>query len=96
MKGNEEMKEEIEFIEWMREDNLILIGIREMVLEGKGKKRDIVEEKEKIGIMGDNEVSVMRKDDEDNVKKREIKELIDREEKLIVKKENQIQQVNRC
>ncbi|WP_285668280.1 NAD-glutamate dehydrogenase [Brucella suis] len=94
--GNAAMPEAIAFLEWLRDDHFIFLGLRELVFEGTGKKRDLVAAKEPLGILGDNEVRVLRKDDDDTVTPREITEFLDSAEPLIVTKANSLSSVHRC
>ena len=93
--GNAAMPEAIAFLEWLRDDHFIFLGMRELALDGASKKRNLVPVTEPLGVLGDNEVRVLRKDGEDTVTPREITEFLDSAEPLIVTKANTLSLVHR-
>jgi glutamate dehydrogenase len=95
LNGNAAMPEAIAFLEWLRDDHFIFLGMRELAFEGSGKKRSLVAIKEPLGVLGDNEVRVLRKDDDDTVTPREVTEFLDSSEPLIVTKANTLSLVHR-
>ena len=83
------------FLEWLRDDRFIFLGMRELTFKGKGEKRELVPVKETLGILNDSEVRVLRKDDDDTVTPREVTEFLDSSEPLIVTKANSLSLVHR-
>ncbi len=95
MTGDPAMPEAIAFLEWLRDDRFIFLGLRELTFKGKGDKRELVPVKETLGILNDHEVRVLRKDDDDTVTPREVTEFLDSNEPLIVTKANSLSLVHR-
>ena len=95
MTGDPAMPEAIAFLEWLRDDRFIFLGLRELTFKGKGDKRELVPVKETLGILNDHEVRVLRKDDDDTVTPREVTEFLDGGEPLIVTKANSLSLVHR-
>ena len=95
MTSDPAMPEAIAFLEWLRDDRFIFLGLRELTFKGKGDKRELVPVKETLGILNDNEVRVLRKDDDDTVTPREVTEFLDSNEPLIVTKANSLSLVHR-
>lgn len=95
MTSDPAMPEAIAFLEWLRDDRFIFLGLRELTFKGKGDKRELVPVKETLGILNDNEVRVLRKDDDDTVTPREVTEFLDSSEPLIVTKANSLSLVHR-
>ncbi len=95
MTGNPAMPEAIAFLEWLRDDRFIFLGLRELTFKGKGAKRELVPVKETLGILNDHEVRVLRKNDEDTVTPREVTEFLDSAEPLMVTKANTLSSVHR-
>lgn len=93
--GHAALPEAIAFLEWLRDDHFIFLGMRELAFKGKGKKRDLVAVGHPLGILGDSEVRVLRKDEDDNVTPREITEFLEGAEPLIVTKANTLSLVHR-
>lgn len=93
--GNAAMPEAIAFLEWLRDDRFIFLGMRELTFKGKGDNRELVPVKETLGILNDSEVRVLRKDDDDTVTPREITDFLDSNEPLIVTKANSLSLVHR-
>ncbi|ASV87622.1 bacterial NAD-glutamate dehydrogenase family protein [Ochrobactrum quorumnocens] len=93
--GNAAMPEAIAFLEWLRDDRFIFLGMRELTFKGKGDNRELVPVKETLGILNDSEVRILRKDDDDTVTPREITDFLDSNEPLIVTKANSLSLVHR-
>ncbi len=93
--GAEGMPEAIAFLEWLRDDHFIFLGMRELALAGSGEQRDLVAAAEPLGLLGDAEVRVLRKDHDDTVTPREITEFLEGAEPLIVTKANTLSLVHR-
>ncbi|MBN9046111.1 MAG: NAD-glutamate dehydrogenase [Rhizobiales bacterium] len=93
--GAAAMPEAIAFLEWLRDDHFVFLGLRELTFEGKGQKRELVSMGEPLGILADNEVRVLRKDDGDTVTPRETANFLDSAEPLIVTKANTMSLVHR-
>lgn len=92
---NEAMPEAIAFLEWLRADRFIFLGMRELALAGNGESRELVSKPNALGILGDHCIRVLRKDDGDSVTPREITNFLDGAEPLIVTKANTLSRVHR-
>ncbi|WP_183653963.1 NAD-glutamate dehydrogenase [Brucella daejeonensis] len=95
MSGDAAMPEAIAFLEWLRDDRFIFLGLRELIFKGKGDKRELVPVKETLGVLNDSEVRVLRKHDDDTVTPREVTEFLDSAEPLMVTKANTLSSVHR-
>ncbi|MFC4623756.1 NAD-glutamate dehydrogenase [Daeguia caeni] len=93
--GNAAMAEAIAFLEWLRDNHFTFLGMRELVLEGTGRKRSLVPVGKPLGILNDSDVRVLRKAADDRATPREITEFLDGAEPLIVTKANTISSVHR-
>ncbi|WP_343315110.1 NAD-glutamate dehydrogenase [Brucella sp. BE17] len=89
------MPEAIAFLEWLRDDRFIFLGMRELIFKNSGKKRELVPAKETLGILNDNSVRVLRSDDDDTKTPQEITEFLDSAEPLLVTKANSLSLVHR-
>ncbi|MBV2144815.1 NAD-glutamate dehydrogenase [Falsochrobactrum sp. TDYN1] len=92
---NAAMPEAIAFLEWLRDDNFVFLGMRELAFEGSGRKRELVTVGKPLGVLGDQGVRVLRKDDEDTLTPPEITDFLDSAEPLIVTKANTLSLVHR-
>src|SRR5690606_18798788 len=67
----------------------------EVACEGSGGNRELVGNKEALGVLGDHGIRVLRKDRGDSVTPREITNFLDSAEPLIVTKANTLSRVHR-
>ena len=95
LKKYEAMPEAIAFLEWLRDDHFIFLGMRELTLQGSGKKRSLEASSKPLGILAHHEVRVLRKDNEDTVTPQEVMEFLDSSERLLVTKANTLSLVHR-
>ncbi|WP_011582734.1 MULTISPECIES: NAD-glutamate dehydrogenase [Chelativorans] len=84
-----EVHEAIAFLEWLRDDNFIFLGMREFNYKG-GEKEGTLERSEKkgLGILADPEVRVLRRGDDVVATTPEIRAFLHGPEPLIVTKAN--------
>jgi glutamate dehydrogenase len=88
--------EAIEFLEWLRDDNFIFLGMREYDYRGKGKKRELVyADKPQLGILSDPAVRVLRRGEAPTTATGEILAFLDGPEAIIVTKANTRSPVHR-
>ncbi|PWL16795.1 NAD-glutamate dehydrogenase [Falsochrobactrum shanghaiense] len=89
------MPEAIAFLQWLRDDNFVFLGMRELAFAREGKKRVLATLGEPLGILADQAVRVLRKDDEDQAAPPETAEFLDSAEPLIITKANTLSLVHR-
>src|SRR5690606_15030296 len=94
MTGDPAMPEAIAFLEWLRDDRFIFLGLRELTFNGKGDKRELDPVKETLGILSDPELRVLRKEDGDTLAPRDVTEFLDGGEPLIVTEANSLSLVH--
>ncbi|GGB03048.1 NAD-glutamate dehydrogenase [Brucella endophytica] len=88
--------EAIEFLEWLRDDNFIFLGMREYDYRRKGKTRELVyADKPQLGILSDPAVRVLRRGEAGTTATSEILAFLDGPEALIVTKANARSRVHR-
>jgi len=85
----EEVQEAIAFLEWLRDDNFIFLGMREFSYSG-GEESGTLDRSDKkgLGILADPEVRVLRRGDEPVATTPEIRAFLHGPEPLIVTKAN--------
>ncbi|TWF46596.1 NAD-glutamate dehydrogenase [Neorhizobium alkalisoli] len=93
--GNSESRKKTErqeaqaFLEWLRDDNFIFLGMREYVYSGKGAKAKVERGKGRgLGILSDPDVLVLRQGKDAVMTTPEILEFLDGPDFLIVTKAN--------